>query len=157
MSNPTRQIFDAHALRCTRQREVIYSALAASHSHPTAEDLFSIVRAVEPGLSLATVYNTLEALTDCGLARRIPCPSGSGACRYDADMSEHAHIATPDGRVMDVPHDLNQRVLEALPTSLVDEIEKRTGVRVRAVNVQFITGPAETTTVGAPVSAEAAL
>jgi Fur family peroxide stress response transcriptional regulator len=157
MSNPTRQIFDAHALRCTRQREVIYSALAASHSHPTAEDLFSSVRAVEPGLSLATVYNTLEALTDCGLARRIPCPSGSGACRYDADMSEHAHIATPDGRVMDVPHDLNQRVLEALPTSLVDEIEKRTGVRVRAVNVQFITGPAETTKLGAPVSAEAAL
>jgi Fe2+ or Zn2+ uptake regulation protein len=140
---PTRQIFDAHALRCTRQREVIYSALAASTAHPTAEDLFSLVRAAEPGISLATVYNTLEALTECGLARRIPCPSGSGACRYDADMTEHAHIATHDGRVMDVPQDLNQRVLDALPTSLVDEIEKRTGVRVRAVNVQFLTGPGE--------------
>lgn len=142
MCNPTRQIFDAHALRCTRQREVIYSALAASCTHPTAEDLFSAVRTSEPGISLATVYNTLEALTDCGLARRIPCPSGSGPCRYDADMSDHAHIATPDGGVMDVPHDLNQRVLEALPASLMDEIEKRTGVRVRAVNVQFHTGPA---------------
>jgi Fur family peroxide stress response transcriptional regulator len=140
---PTRQIFDAHALRCTRQREVIYFTLAASDTHPTAEDLFSLVRAAEPGISLATVYNTLEALVECGLARRMPCPSGPGACRYDADMTEHAHITTPDGQVMDVPDDLNQRVLQALPTSLVDEIERRTGVRVRAVNVQFLTGPAE--------------
>jgi Fe2+ or Zn2+ uptake regulation protein len=139
----TREILEAHGLRFTRQRQLIIESLRASRSHPTAEDIFSAVRESEPGLSFATVYNVLEALTAHGLARRIPCPTGSGPCRFDGDVSEHAHIAMPEGRVIDVPHDLNRRVLESLPGSLVDEIEQRTGVRVRAVNVQFLAAPGQ--------------
>jgi Fur family transcriptional regulator, peroxide stress response regulator len=133
-----RHIFDDHGLRCTRQREQIYEALAATRAHPTAEELLHSVRNSEPGLSLATVYNTLEAFTACGLARRIPCPAGAGPCRYDADTSEHVHITTPDGRVIDLPHDLSQKLLEHLPPEILDEIEDRMGLKVSGVSVQVV-------------------
>ena len=73
-----RELFRAHGLRCTRQRERIYEALASSTSHPTAEELHLAVRDADGGLSLATVYNTLEAFTERGLCRRVPSASTSG-------------------------------------------------------------------------------
>jgi Fe2+ or Zn2+ uptake regulation protein len=131
----SRQIFEAHGLRCTRQREQIYEALAASKVHPTAEELFSNVRALEPGLSLATVYNTLEAFTACGIARRIR--SAPGPCRYDADTSAHVHITTPDGRIVDLPEDLSRRLLGCVPAEVLAEVERRTGIRVSGVSVHL--------------------
>jgi Fe2+ or Zn2+ uptake regulation protein len=138
-----REIFDQHGLRCTRQREQIYLALASTCSHPSAEELFQMVSATgcsgdEPGLSLATVYNALEAFTACGLVRRIPCPTGSGACRYDADTSDHVHLATEDGRVLDVPPDLSRKLLANVPAAVLQELEARMGVRVRNVSVQVV-------------------
>jgi len=137
-----RSIFERHGLRCTRQRERIYAALACTNAHPTAEELFKSVQDGEPGLSLATVYNTLEAFTECGLVRRIPCPSGSGACRYDADVSDHVHVTSADGRVMDLPSDLSDRLLRAVPASVLAEMERRLGVRVETVNIQIVAEPA---------------
>lgn len=118
----------------------------ATKSHPTAEELFSGIKAQdptahEPCLSLATVYNTLEAFTACGLARKIPSPSGSGPCRYDADTSEHVHFATSDGRVVDVPLDLSRRLLEQIPPTMLAEIEERMGIKVRGVTLQVVGCP----------------
>jgi Fe2+ or Zn2+ uptake regulation protein len=132
----TRSRLEDHGLRCTRQREAVYAALAATKSHPTAEELHQSI-AFE-GLSLATVYNTLEALTAAGLARRMPCPSGSGAARYDAQTHEHVHVALCDGRLVDLPPDLSDRMLSGLPRNVLDEIERRLGVRVGGVSVQVV-------------------
>jgi Fur family peroxide stress response transcriptional regulator len=131
-----REVFERHGLRCTRQRERIFDALACTTSHPTAEELFQAVHDGEPGLSLATVYNTLEAFTECGLVRRIPSPGG--ACRYDADTSDHVHVTTPDGRVMDLPEDLSAQLIEALPAQVLADLEKRLGVKVGQVNIQIV-------------------
>jgi Fe2+ or Zn2+ uptake regulation protein len=133
-----REVLDKNGLRCTRQREVIYEALAATRMHPTAEELFSSVRAIEPGLSLATVYNTLDALTACGLVRRLPCPSG--ACRFDAEMHDHVHLSTSDGRIIDAPEDLSGRLLGAIAPEVIAELEQRMGVRVRGLSLQVVTG-----------------
>jgi|SRR4051812_10581154 Fe2+ or Zn2+ uptake regulation protein len=136
-----RQVLDQNGLRCTRQRQVIFEALGATKAHPTADELFHSVRQVEPGLSLATVYNTLDALVACGLVRRLPCPSGSGACRFDADTHEHVHIATQDGRIMDAPEDLSIKLLEGIPAETVSELERRLGVRVNGLSLQVVAGP----------------
>jgi len=135
-----REVLDKNGLRCTRQREVIYEALAATKAHPTAEELFSSVRSVEPGLSLATVYNTLDALTACGLVRRLPCPSG--ACRFDAATHDHVHLSTSDGRIVDAPEDLSDRLLSGIPAEVIAELEQRMGVRVRGLALQVVTGTA---------------
>jgi Fe2+ or Zn2+ uptake regulation protein len=132
-----RDLFRRHGLRCTKQRQVIYAALTATKAHPTAEELLGMVRTGEPGLSLATVYNTLEALTKVGLARRLPSHSGNGPCRYDADVRQHIHITTTDGRVLDVPEDLADRLPEPVPADLRRELEHRLGVRITQVHVEL--------------------
>lgn len=136
-----RDIFHRHDLRCTKQREIVYTALMATKMHPTAEELHTAVKASEPGMSLATVYNTLEAFTACGLVRRLPPSSGSGASRYDADTHDHVHLTTPDGRVFDIPEDLSELILDNLPDHLLDELERRMQLRVGRVNIQLVASP----------------
>ena len=142
-SNPThtRALFEQHGLRCTRQREVLYEALAATKCHPTADELFQTVKSGDASLSLATVYNTLEAFTEVGLARRIPCPVGTGPSRFDADTTDHVHLALADGQVRDVPHDLSRQLLSGIPASVVADLERRMGVRVAGLTVQVVARP----------------
>lgn len=136
MHRESKDILKSSNLRCTRQREVVYETLASTRAHPTAEELFGMVRASEPGLSLATVYNTLEAFVRTGLCRRIPCPSG--ATRYDADMREHVHLTTAEGRVLDVPEDLGSRLVATLSGDLRTEIERRLGVSMSKVALHLV-------------------
>lgn len=133
-----REILEKKQLRCTKQREMIYEALASTRCHPTAEELFAAVRTKEPGLSLATIYNTLDALTECGMVRRIPCPMGTGACRFDWETHDHVHVTTSDGRIMDAPEDLSARLLTAIPPEVLAEIEQRMGVKVCGLSLQVV-------------------
>ncbi len=88
-------------LRPTSQRRAVYGVLASSQDHPSAEDVFLRSRKILRTISLATVYNCLETLVDCGLVRavhrdRLPT-------RYCANRSEHAHFHDESGEVTDVP------------------------------------------------------
>jgi Fur family peroxide stress response transcriptional regulator len=136
-----RELFLKSGLRCTKQREHVYAALAATKSHPTAEELYTAVRDVEPGLSLATVYNTLEVFTRRGLCRRLVGPPGAAACRYDAELEEHCHLALPDGRLVDLPKDISDRLIRPVSSSLIGELEQRLGIKVGRVAVQVICAP----------------
>lgn len=131
-----RAIFRGCGVRCTRQRELVYAALAATDTHPTVEDLLLRVRAADPGISQATVYNTLDTLVACGLAHRLPSRSAGGPCRYDADVSPHVHLTLPDGRVIDAPQAVSDSILEALKSSGMDG----TGIdaeRIRGVHIDL--------------------
>ncbi len=132
-----RDLLRAHGLRPTRQREVLYSALAETKAHPTAEELFESVLSRDSGMSLATVYNALEAFTTAGLCRRLAGARG-GACRFDADMARHVHVVSSDGRVVDLPEDLSAEVLERLGPDLVGKLELRLGFRLGRVSVQIV-------------------
>jgi Fur family peroxide stress response transcriptional regulator len=139
-----RSLFRDRGLRCTRQRELIYAALAATHTHPTAEELFHTVRGDEPGLSLATIYNTLEVFTDRGLCRRLPSASGNGPCRFDADTDQHAHIVLGDGRIVDIPADLVKGLSDSISPRIRAELEARLGIRITGVHIQLEARAAET-------------
>lgn len=141
-----RSTFKDHGLRCTRQRELVYQTLASSRAHPTADELFQALNPErdapdDAGLSLATVYNTLEAFSCAGLIRKIPAPDGKGPCRYDADLSDHAHAALPDGRLVDVPPDLSQRLVPRLSGDLARELAARLGIQPGRLSVQVIVHP----------------
>ena len=135
----TRTLFARKGLRCTRQRAEIFDALVATKSHPTAEELFQMVRKRRPqlGLSLATVYNTLEALCAASLCRKLPPTTSDGGARYDADLHEHLHLATDDGRVLDVPDDLGVKLIESIPRTLLDAVETRMGGRIKSVRISL--------------------
>lgn len=135
-----RALFAAHGLRCTRQRQVVYAALAGTREHPTAEAIYETVRtaANEPdsGISLATVYNTLETLSQRGLCRKLATPGGP--TRFDAITDEHAHVVAPDGSMVDLPDDLSHRVMAGVrDPELIAEIEKRLGVKVGRISIHL--------------------
>jgi Fur family transcriptional regulator, peroxide stress response regulator len=131
-----RELLSRYGLRCTRQREELYGALMATTAHPTAEELFHAVRETDAGLSLATVYNTLEVFTRVGLCRKLS--ASGGPSRYDATTGEHVHLMTADGRIVDLPEDLSRRILSGLSPELIAELEARMGVRVGGLNVQVL-------------------
>lgn len=133
-----RDVFANHGLRTTRQREVVYQVLSSCTSHPTADELMDLVHKIDPEVSQATIYNTLDALVLCKLARRIPSPNSGGACRYDGDIGEHVHLLLKDGRVMDVPMDLSQRIIDAIPESILAELRTRTGISDFDINIELV-------------------
>jgi Fe2+ or Zn2+ uptake regulation protein len=134
-----RELFSRHGLRCTRQRRDLYEILADSKDHPTAEILFQRAQTSDAGLSLATVYNTLEAFCSHGLCRRMP--AAEGGARFDANVDEHFHVRTTDGRILDVPDDLGGALRSAIPGGVVDEIERRLGVSIEDVRIEFSANP----------------
>ena len=69
--------------------------------HPNAEMIFNGLQASYPTMSLATVYKTIDILHEIGLVQILN--AGEDSFRYDADVSEHAHIRCIEcGRVDDV-------------------------------------------------------
>jgi Fe2+ or Zn2+ uptake regulation protein len=76
-------------LRVTSQRIVIHRALCCQAQHMTAEQVLDKVSDVLPGVSLPTVYATLELLEHLGLVRRFG--TGSGAVLFDSRVEPHGH------------------------------------------------------------------
>jgi Fe2+ or Zn2+ uptake regulation protein len=76
--------------RFTLQRHQVYEILRQTVDHPTAEAVFIRAKQAMPEISLATVYNCLDALVQCGLAKLVNLQRG--ATRYCANMKEHWHF-----------------------------------------------------------------
>ena len=76
--------------RMTKQRQVILDTLKQVKTHPTADELFAMVRAELPKVSLGTVYRNLDVLVRTHKIRKLESPSSQS--RYDADLSDHYHV-----------------------------------------------------------------
>ena len=76
--------------RNTRQRRVILEELRKLSSHPTAADLYEIVRRHLPRISLGTVYRNLELLARMDLIQKLEI-SGTEA-RFDGNPDRHYHV-----------------------------------------------------------------
>jgi len=112
-------------LRATPQREVIFQVLLDERDHPTAEELFNRVKVRLPSISLATVYNCLETLAQCGLVKPVNFVRES--TRYCPNRREHAHFHDDTtGKVRDVnlPSELIAQLKAAIPPGFtLDNIE----------------------------------
>jgi len=76
--------------RFTPQRQHVYEVLMHKRDHPTAEEVFFRARETKPDISLATVYNCLDALVKCGLVKQVSIDRG--ATRFCPNMHEHCHF-----------------------------------------------------------------
>ena len=76
--------------RFTPQRERVYAVLLKKRDHPTAEEVFIRAKQEMPDISMATVYNCLDALVQCGLVRQLTLQRG--AARFCPNMREHCHF-----------------------------------------------------------------
>ena len=91
----------ARGQRVTSQRLVIHRVLHELDAHVTAEDVLGAVAHRLPGVSLPTVYATLELLENLGAVRRVAIPGGP--TRYDPRTAPHHHLVCREcGRAQDV-------------------------------------------------------
>src|SRR4051812_15179426 len=80
----------ARGFRFTQQREHVYNVLLDERDHPTAEQVFMRAKKDMPEISMATVYNCLDALVKCRLIREVNLDRV--AMHYCPNMGEHFHF-----------------------------------------------------------------
>jgi Fur family ferric uptake transcriptional regulator len=83
-------VLTSNRLRITRQRMVILEELRKVKSHPSADEIYEMVRKRLPRISLGTIYRNLEILCGAGEIQRLD--SGSSLKRYDGRADHHYHI-----------------------------------------------------------------
>lgn len=82
---------EAHGLRMTEQRRTIAQVLQDSLDHPDVEQLYTRASAVDPKISIATVYRTVKLFEEAGILERLEF--GDGRARYeDAERDHHDHL-----------------------------------------------------------------
>ncbi len=87
--------------RFTPQRQHVYNVLIDKRDHPTVEEVFMRSKQGMPDISMATVYNCLDALVKCGLVRHVNLDRA--ATRYCPNMKEHVHFYCDDcGGIYDI-------------------------------------------------------
>lgn len=99
-------------LGLTKQRQAVLRVIRESEKHLTANEVFEDARRVLPGISFATVYNSLHYLKKEGLIGEIKF--GLEANRYDRRLSRHDHaICNKCGKLVDLEMTLPHEILEA--------------------------------------------
>ena len=117
-------------IRLTNQRKVIIEELRQLQTHPTADELYEIVRRRLPHISLGTVYRNLEFLAGKGIIRKLEI--GGAQKRFDGDLDIHQHIrCTECGRIDDLP-------AGTAVTRCDREILENTGYEIIERRVEFI-------------------
>lgn len=108
-------------MKYSKQRELTLNTVINNRIHPTAEEIYLILKNEQPNISLGTVYRNLNILAETGLIRKINIPNAKD--RFDATLSEHYHVICEKcSKVFDVDMPLKEEVRT--------EVLKQTGVNV---------------------------
>ena len=119
-------------MRMTEQRRVIARVVSASHDHPDVEELHRRAAAIDPGISIATVYRTVRLFEESGILERHDFRDGRS--RYEAaSETHHDHLIDVEtGKVIEFVDDeleeLQKRIAQRLGFRLVDHRMELYGV-----------------------------
>ncbi|RVU05401.1 transcriptional repressor [Novosphingobium umbonatum] len=121
-------------LRITEQRRVIAKVLSESTDHPDVDQLHARASAIDPGISIATVYRTVRLFEEAGILDRHDF--GDGRARYEAaPEAHHDHlIDVESGNVIEFVDPeleaLQRQIAERLGYRLVDHRLELFGVKL---------------------------
>jgi Fur family ferric uptake transcriptional regulator len=88
-------------MRLTTQRQIILEELGKVTSHPTANEVYDMVRKRLPRIGLGTVYRNLELMSETGIILKLEV--GGTQKRFDATVAPHYHIRCLNcGKVDDI-------------------------------------------------------
>ena len=114
--------------RLSKQRKVILEELRKVKTHPTADEVYDMVRKIIPRISLGTVYRNLEFLCSKGLVLKLGAPGAQK--RFDGTPEPHPHIrCSVCTAVADVECDI---VIPEIPESCA------AGYAIHSTNVEFV-------------------
>lgn len=99
-------------MRLTTQRQIILEELGKVTSHPTANEVYDMVRRRLPRIGLGTVYRNLELMADSGIILKLEV--GGTQKRFDATTEPHYHIrCTSCGKVDDIDMEFQEHIDKA--------------------------------------------
>ncbi len=108
--------------RNTIQKKVLLDELKRSKKHPTAHELYDIIRVKMPTISLGTIYRNLEILSNEGVIKKIRHTDKKK--RYDAITDEHYHInCSICGKIEDLTYDVCEDIEKKLEIKTDYEIK----------------------------------
>ena len=97
----------------SKQRKIILAELEKLTSHPSADELYGIVRQKLPNISLGTVYRNLNQLADDGIIVKLG--QAGQQKRFDANTNKHYHFSCQDcGKIYDLPIPAIKQIEQAI-------------------------------------------
>jgi Fur family ferric uptake transcriptional regulator len=98
-------------MRITTQRQIILEELLKVTSHPTANEVYDMVRKRLPRIGLGTVYRNLELMSETGMILKLEV--GGTQKRFDATVTPHYHVRCMEcGKVDDIKIPIQQDINE---------------------------------------------
>lgn len=99
-------------MRLTTQRQIILEELGKVKTHPTANEVYDMVRKRLPRIGLGTVYRNLELMADSGCILKIEV--GGTQKRFDATVAPHYHVrCSACGKVDDIDIAVQEQINQA--------------------------------------------
>ena len=105
-------------MRMTDQRRVVARVLSQSQDHPDVEELYRRASAVDPHISIATVYRTVRLFEEAGVVEKHDF--GDGRSRYEEASDDH-HDHLIDTRTGDVIEFYDEEI-EKLKTAIAERL-----------------------------------
>lgn len=107
--------------RLTKHRKTILSVVQSACYHPTAEQIFKLVKKKLSTISVGTVYRNLDVLTDQKLIKRIDIPGEP--VRFDADLKNKAYFVCKNkGAIYDLDID-PKKLKNLINCDCIEEID----------------------------------
>lgn len=128
---------EARGLRMTDQRRIIATVLEDSDDHPDVDELHNRASAVDPRISIATVYRTVKLFEEEGILDKVEF--GDGRARYeDAEREHHDHLIDLEtGNVIEF--------VDPEIEALQERIAARLGYRLKGHKMELYGVPIKTT------------
>lgn len=113
----------------SKQREEIIDVVKELYTHPTAEEIYMIVKGKDPAVSRSTVYRNLGLLVENNIINKITSAAGPDKYDFIRDVHNHA-VCTKCGKVFDFEHNFNFNRIRK-------EIRDKTGVEISIKGFMF--------------------
>jgi Fur family peroxide stress response transcriptional regulator len=113
---PIIEAFRKKGYKATPQRITICRFALRTREHPSAQRVYSEVRALFPTVSLATVYKTLHTLSELGLIQELSFPQGQA--RFDSYMRPHINLLCMQcGKITDLDDAAAREIVERVAST----------------------------------------
>src|ERR1700691_1028513 len=133
MSSRLEKICAERGLKRADQRRVISRVLSEAHDHPDVEEIYRRASAIDPKISVATVYRTMRLYEDANIIERRDF--GDGRARYEENREEHHHhlIDVNSGEVIEFKNeeleDMKRKIADRLGYDLIGDRLELYGVK----------------------------
>ena len=110
------------ATKNSKKRDAVKAFIMETHSHPTADEIYSHVKCEFPNVSLGPVYRNLARLEETGEIKKLSFTTGPD--HYDGDTSDHYHyICRSCGRIYDMPAEVKDVIMNAAKAGAPGTVE----------------------------------